>query len=66
MRRIEIPGELVESLGYPRNKAARYAAGPVPTTFGGRRVLDFVLDNETLRDFNRTLLFDVRLSSVRK
>jgi len=24
------------------------------------------LDNKTLKDFNRTLLFDVRLSNIRK
>ena len=67
VRRIEIPGELEEKLGYSRNKALRYnGVGPKPSTFGGQRALDFVLDNETLRDFNRSLLFDVRLSSVRK
>jgi hypothetical protein len=38
----------------------------VPTTFGGKRALDFVLDNKTLKDFNRTLLFDIRLSNIRK
>ena len=31
---------------------------------GGAR--DFVLDNRTLKDFNRTLLFDIRLSAIRK
>ena len=65
LRRIEIPGELAESLGYSRDSSVRYAAGPVPSTFAGRRALDFVLDNNTLRDFNRTLLFDIRLSNVR-
>jgi hypothetical protein len=39
--------------------------GPKPTSFGGLRALDFVLDNQTLRDFNRTLLFDIRLSAQR-
>lgn len=67
VRRIEIPGELEEVLGYSRNKGARYdGVGPKPSTFGGQRALDFVLDNETLQDFNRSLLFDIRLSSVRK
>ncbi len=33
---------------------------------GGQRALDFVLDNATLRDFNRTLLFDIKLLAVRK
>ena len=65
VRRIEIPGELEEKLGYSRDKALRYNVGPKPTTFGGQRALDFVLDNQTLRDFNRTLLFDIRLSALR-
>lgn len=65
VRRIEIPGELEEKLGYSRDKALRYNVGPKPTTFGGQRALDFVLDNQTLRDFNRTLLFDIRLSAIR-
>jgi len=65
VRRVEIPGELVEELGYSKQKEQRYVAGPVPQTFAGRRALDFVLDNQTLRDFNRTLLFDIRLSKVR-
>ena len=57
--------ELEEKLGYSRNKSARYSVGPKPTSFGGLRALDFVLDNQTLRDFNRTLLFDIRLSAQR-
>lgn len=65
VRRIEIPGELEEKLGYSRDKALRYNVGPKPSTFGGQRALDFVLDNQTLRDFNRTLLFDIRLSALR-
>ena len=66
IRRIEIPGELEEKLAYSRDPAQRYTVGPVPTTFGGKRALDFVLDNKTLKDFNRTLLFDIRLSNIRK
>jgi len=66
IRRIEIPGELEEQLAYSRNPSQRYSVGPVPSTFGGKRTLDFVLDNKTLKDFNRTLLFDVRLSNIRK
>jgi len=65
VRRIEIPGELEEKLGYSRDKTLRYNVGPKPTSFGGQRTLDFVLDNQTLRDFNRTLLFDIRLSALR-
>ena len=51
---------------YSRDPSMRYAVGPEPTTFGGKRALDFVLDNKTLKDFNRTLLFDIRLSNIRK
>ena len=46
--------------------ACRYRKGPQPKDFDGERALDFVLDNPTLRDFNRTLLFDIKLLSVRK
>ena len=66
IRRLEIPGELEEKLAYSRDPSQRYAVGPVPQTLGGRRALDFVLDNRTLKDFNRTLLFDIRLSAIRK
>ena len=66
VRRVEIPGALVSQLAYPiQPKAARYERGPKPQTFAGLRTLDFVLDNDTLQDFNRTLLFDIRLDSVR-
>jgi len=64
VRRVEIPGELEEVLGYSKDYSVRYVRGPEPTTFGGKRALDFVLDNKTLRDFNRTLLFDIRLDNV--
>lgn len=43
----------------------RYRVGPQPKELGGQRALDFVLDNDTLQDFNRTLLFDIKLLSVR-
>ena len=66
IKRIEIAGELEEKLGYSRNPGERYnGIGPKPTTFGGLRALDFVLDNKTLKDFNRTLLFDVKLVAIR-
>ena len=66
IKRIEIAGELEEKLGYSRNPGERYnGVGPKPTTFGGLRALDFVLDNKTLKDFNRTLLFDVKLVAIR-
>ncbi len=40
--------------------------GPQPINLSGQRALDFVLDNETLQDFNRTLLFDIKLVSISK
>jgi len=64
IRRVEVPGELVDSLAYPTDRNRRYARGPVPRTFAGRRALDFVLDNRTLKPFNRTLLFDIRLDRI--
>lgn len=77
IRRIQIPGELEPSLGYSRDRKERftneifkgeiykYRKGPQPSELGGQRALDFVLDNLTLQDFNRTLLFDIKLLSVR-
>ena len=32
----------------------RYRYGPQPADFDGQRALDFVLDNNTLNDTNRT------------
>jgi len=70
VRRIEIPGDRPE-LGYPLDTSQRfvstgvYRLGPQPADLGGRRALDFVLDNPTLQDFNKTLLFDIKLLSVR-
>lgn len=43
----------------------RYARGPHPHDFDGQRALDFVLDNSTLQDFNRTLLIDIKLLNIR-
>ncbi|KAG2428533.1 hypothetical protein HYH02_014337 [Chlamydomonas schloesseri] len=77
--RVEVPGELPD-LAYPldRNqrftgelispdlKIYKYRYGPQPYELGGQRALDFVLDNATLRPFNRTLLFDIKLLAVRK
>jgi FKBP-type peptidyl-prolyl cis-trans isomerase 2 len=79
IRRVEVPGE-APSLSYPINRKERftdelfdkegrvyrYRKGPQPAELGGQRALDFVLDNRTLQDFNRTLLFDIRLLSVRR
>lgn len=76
VRRIEVPGG-VPDLGYSRDRSERftseifrdkifkYKVGPQPAELGGQRALDFVLDNETLQDFNRDLLFDIKLLSVR-
>ena len=77
--RVEVPGE-IPALSYPIDrklrftdelldkdlKVYRYRKGPQPAELGGQRALDFVLDNKTLQDFNRTLLFDIRLLSVRR
>ncbi|KAF5838942.1 hypothetical protein DUNSADRAFT_1958 [Dunaliella salina] len=80
IRRVEIPGEIPE-LSYPRDRSQRftnelkpssegkiykYRYGPQPSELGGQRSLDFVLDNPTLYDLNRTLLMDIKLLRVRK
>jgi hypothetical protein len=79
LRRIEVPGERPE-LGYPldrslrfrsdrsssRTKLFQYTLGPQPLELGGQRALDFVLDSDTLQPLNRTLLFDIKLLSVRR
>ena len=44
--------------------SCRYSVGPRPKDFDGQRALDFVLDNDTLQDFNRTLLIDIKLLSA--
>ena len=43
----------------------RYRYGPQPSELGGKRALDFILDNRTLSDTNRTLLLDIKLLAVR-
>ena len=63
VRRVEIPGE-EPGLSWPRDKAERAAALPVPHDFDGKRSLDFVLDNPTLMDFNRTIVLNLRLNRV--
>ncbi|GIL59522.1 hypothetical protein Vafri_14279 [Volvox africanus] len=77
--RVEVPGDHPE-LGYPLDRGERftgelvstdlkiykYRYGPQPAELGGQRALDFVLDNRTLKDFNRTLLFDIKLLAVRR
>jgi len=71
LRRIEVKGENPE-LSYPRNRKERftdlgftYRFGPQPSELGGQRALDFVLDNPTLQDFNRNMVFDIRLLNIR-
>lgn len=73
LRRVEIPGDHPE-LSWPRDRSERfvdlvnlkYRYGPQPSELGGQRALDFVLDNPTLQDFNRTLVIDFRLLNIRK
>eukprot|EP01023_Acetabularia_acetabulum_P062844 TRINITY_DN7811_c0_g1_i12.p1 TRINITY_DN7811_c0_g1~~TRINITY_DN7811_c0_g1_i12.p1 ORF type:complete len:228 (-),score=37.55 TRINITY_DN7811_c0_g1_i12:159-842(-) len=79
IRRIEVPGSKPE-LSYPRERNQRFTSelmssdlklfkyrfGPQPVELGGQRALDFVLDNPTLKDFNRTLVFDIKLLAVRR
>ncbi|KAL4419473.1 hypothetical protein ABPG77_008275 [Micractinium sp. CCAP 211/92] len=57
IRRIIVPVEL----GYPDNDFNKL--GPKPSTFSGKRALDFVLKNQGLID--KTLLFDIELIAVR-
>lgn len=56
IRRIIVPVEL----GYPNNDFKK--VGPSPTTFSGKRALDFVLKNQGMID--KTLLFDIELLKV--
>ncbi|MEW5314054.1 MAG: hypothetical protein WDW38_005578 [Sanguina aurantia] len=79
IRRLEVLGE-IPALSYPRKsslrftdelisadlKIYRYRFGPQPHDFDGQRALDFILDNDTLADTNRTLLIDIKLLAVRK
>lgn len=58
VRRIVVPVEL----GYPNNSFDK-GVGPAPTTFSGKRTLDFVLKNQGLID--KTLLYDIYLVKVR-
>lgn len=65
IRRVEIDGRIPE-LGWPRDRNRRYIQGPKPHDFDGQRSLDFVLDNDTLQDFNRTMLIDIKLLNIRR
>ena len=56
IRRIIVPSEL----GYPGNDLSK--AAPSPSTFSGKRALDFVLRNQGMID--KTLLFDIELLKV--
>ncbi|KAK9857988.1 hypothetical protein WJX84_004054 [Apatococcus fuscideae] len=56
IRRIVVPPEI----GYPDNDFRKQ--GPVPTTFSGKRTLDFVLKNHGMID--KTLLFDIELIKI--
>eukprot|EP00899_Mesostigma_viride_P023883 jgi/Mesvir1/467/Mv11342-RA.1 len=50
-------------LGYPGDSFDK-GVGPVPSTFSGKRALDFVLKNQGMID--KTLLFDVELMKIVK
>lgn len=56
IRRIIVPVEL----GYPDNDFNKQ--GPAPTTFSGKRALEFVLKNPNI---DKTLLIDVSLVAVK-
>ncbi len=56
IRRIIVPMEI----GYPNNDLN--AAQPSPTTFSGKRALDFVLRNQGMID--KTLLMDIELLRI--
>lgn len=57
IRRIVVPVEL----GYPDNNFNKL--GPSPSTFSGKRTLDFVLKNQGMID--KTLLYDIYLVKVK-
>ena len=60
MTQIVVPPEL----GYPLDDPDHTRVGPVPTTFSGKRALNFVLENQGLID--KTLLINVQLIRVDK
>jgi len=66
IRRVECPGKNPELVWARKPRGERYNKGPKPSELGGQRALDFVLDNGTLQDFNRTILLDIQLLGVRK
>lgn len=53
-----VPAEI----GYPAGDPDHTYVGPQPTTFSGKRALNFVLDNQNLID--KTLLINIRLVKV--
>ena len=52
------------ALGYPASDPSHDRIGPKPSTFSGKRALNFVLENKELID--KTLLFNVKLIRVDK
>eukprot|EP01025_Chloroclados_australasicus_P026214 TRINITY_DN26044_c0_g1_i1.p1 TRINITY_DN26044_c0_g1~~TRINITY_DN26044_c0_g1_i1.p1 ORF type:complete len:237 (+),score=20.21 TRINITY_DN26044_c0_g1_i1:146-856(+) len=56
IRRLIVP----EEIGYPQGDYNKFK--PSPTTFGGKRTLDFVLNNAGMID--KTLLIDIELIRV--
>lgn len=53
IRRIIVP----EEIGYPKDGFAR--VGPMPSTFSGKRALDFVLSSKDSTLMDKTLMFDL-------
>eukprot|EP01023_Acetabularia_acetabulum_P063852 TRINITY_DN8103_c0_g1_i2.p2 TRINITY_DN8103_c0_g1~~TRINITY_DN8103_c0_g1_i2.p2 ORF type:complete len:239 (-),score=31.94 TRINITY_DN8103_c0_g1_i2:230-946(-) len=56
IRRLIVP----EEIGYPKGDYNKYK--PSPTTFGGKRTLDFVLNNAGMID--KTLLIDIEIIRI--
>lgn len=60
VRQVVIP---YGALSYPSEDPAHERVGPKPSTFSGRRALNFVLDNPRV---DRTLLFNVKVIRIDK
>jgi hypothetical protein len=58
------PHSLAHSLTHSLAHSLTHSTARQPIDLGGQRALDFVLDNPTLNDLNRTLLIDVKLLAV--
>ena len=58
VRQIVVPPEM----GYPASDRSHDKVGPKPSSFSGRRALDFVLTNQGMID--KTLLINVELKRI--